>query len=92
MAGRRSKDPLPVATTSLLLPALRPLGFTKKSAWVIGRIRNEILQLLDLQLSSFGSGDFCVNYASVSLFFPRAVLVVQPGGRLRNAGASEAQG
>ena len=89
MTGRRSKDPLTASATSLLLPALRPLGFKKKSARVIGRIRNEIFQLLDLQVSSFGSGDFCVNYASVALFCPREFLVLQPGSRLRNASGVE---
>lgn len=90
MTGRRAKDPLTAATTSLLLPALEPLGFRKKSSRVIGRIRSDILQFLDLQVSSFGSKDFYVNYASVSLFLPREFLVLQPGGRLRNAGGAEA--
>lgn len=78
------------ATTSVLLPALGPLGFKKRSPRVIGRIRNGIFQFLDLQMSSFGEKNFCVNYASVSLSFPRAFLVLEPGGRLRNAGGTEA--
>jgi hypothetical protein len=84
---QRSKDPLTAATTSILLPALRPLNFGRKTNRLILRISDDILQFIDLQLSSFGDKSFCVNYASIPLFSPRDYLVLQPGDRLRKKGA-----
>lgn len=68
---KRSKDPLTAATTSVVLPALKPLGFVRVKTRIIGRLRNDILQFLSFQLSGYGGKDFCVNYASLSLFRPR---------------------
>jgi hypothetical protein len=64
----RSTDPLTAATTGILIPALRLQGFQRNSNRVIARIKDDILQFLDLQLSAYGGKDFCINYASISLF------------------------
>jgi hypothetical protein len=91
MPTTRSKDPLTAAATSILLPALRPYGFERKTNRVIARVCSaDILQFFDLQLGSYGSKDFCVNYASISLVCPRDYLILEPGNRLshRNGAAA----
>jgi hypothetical protein len=86
----RSSDPLTAATTSILIPELRSHGFRRKTKRVIARVRNDILQFFDLQLSAYGGKDFCVNYASLSLFCPRDYLSLQPGARLKRENGAEA--
>jgi hypothetical protein len=86
----RSSDPLTAATTSILVPELRPHGFRRKTNRLIARIQNDILQFLCLQASAFGGKDFCVNYASLSLFCPRDYLILQPGARLNLENGAEA--
>jgi hypothetical protein len=89
MTRARSADPLVAATTSILLPALRPLGFRRKSDRVIARVHADILQFFDLQLSSYGGKRFCVNYASLPLSPPRDCLVLAYGDRLRGEAGGE---
>ena len=79
---RRAQDPLTAALSDIFLPAVRPFGFDRKSARLVLRISDSILQLLDFQKSGYGGGDFCVNYASMALFLPREHIVLEPGGRL----------
>src|SRR4051794_33981471 len=81
MAGR-SSDPLTAATTSILIPELWSHSFRRKTNRIIARIQDDILQVFDLQLSAYGGKDFCINYASLSLFCPREYLILQPGARL----------
>ena len=78
----RAQDPLTAALSDIFLPAVRPLGFDRRSARLVVRISDGILQLLNFQRSGFGGGDFCVNYASMPLFLPRDGIVLEPGGRL----------
>jgi hypothetical protein len=73
-----------------LIPELRSHGFRRKTSRIIARIRDDILQFFDLQLSAYGGKDFCVNYASLSLFCPRDYLVLQPGARLKRENGAEA--
>jgi len=86
----RSSDPLTAATTSILIPELRTRGFRRKTNRIIARIQDDILQFFDLQLSAYGGKDFCVNYASISLFCPRDYLILQPGARLKRENGAEA--
>lgn len=86
----RSSDPLTAATTSILIPRLRQQGFRRKTTRIIARIQNDIFQFFDLQLEAYGSKTFCVNYATLSLFWPRDYLVLQPGGRLNSDNGTEA--
>jgi hypothetical protein len=85
-----SSDPLTAAMTSILLPILQPNGFRRKTNRVLVRIRDDILQFFDLQLSAYGGKDFCVNYASLSLYCPRDYLILQPGDRLKQENGTEA--
>ena len=78
----RSKDPLTAATTSILKPAIASLGFQKLGSRSFGCVSDGVLQYLDLQLSAYGSKDFAVNHAAITLFNPRDYMVLQPGGRL----------
>jgi hypothetical protein len=86
----RSSDPLTAATTSILIPELRSHGFRRKTNRIIARIQDDILQFFDLQLSAYGGKNFCVNYASISLFCPRDYLILQPGARLKRANGADA--
>ena len=54
---RRAQDPLTAALSDIFLPAVRPFGFDRKSARLIVRISNGILQLLNFQKSGFGGGE-----------------------------------
>lgn len=85
MTRARSADPLTAATTSILLPALRPLGFQRKSNRLAARIRDDILQFVGPDLSAWGSKDFCMSYGSMPLFRPEEYLVLNYGGRLKAA-------
>jgi hypothetical protein len=89
VTGARSADPLTAATTSVLMPSLRTLGFRRKSNRLIARVRADILQFFDLQLPSFGGKRFCVNYASLPLFPPRDCFVLAYGDRLRGVTGGE---
>jgi hypothetical protein len=86
----RSSDPLTAATTRILIPELRSHGFRRKTKRIIARVRDDILQFFDLQLSAYGGKNFCVNYASLSLFCPRDYLILQPGARLKGENGAEA--
>ena len=88
--AQRPADPLWAATRAILLPALRPLGLVRKTNRMIGRLTSGILQFLDLQVTRWGDKDFCINYASLSLWRPREYLVLQPGARLQRANGGEA--
>ena len=78
----RAQDPLTAVLSDIFLPAVRPLGFKRRSARLVVRISNGILQLLNFQRSGFGGGDFCVNDAFMPLFLPHDRIVLEPGGRL----------
>ncbi|MBX9693343.1 MAG: hypothetical protein K2Z81_13230 [Cyanobacteria bacterium] len=44
------------------------------------------MQFFYIQMSGYGGKDFCINYASLSLFNPRDYLILHPGDRLRESG------
>jgi hypothetical protein len=79
---QRSKDPLTDATTSILKPAVTPLGFHKIGSRTFARVLDSVLQYFSFQLSAWGSKDFAVNYAAITLYSPRGDFVGLPGGRL----------
>src|SRR5262245_13837417 len=78
----RSKDPLTAATTAILKPAVAPSGFEKLTTRMFGRIRNGIVQWFDIQVSMYGSRDFCLNHSSQPLFVPCDHFAVIVGGRV----------
>lgn len=78
----RSKDPLTAATTSILRPAITPLGFHKLGSRTFARVHDSVLQYFSFQLSAWGGKDFAVNYAAITLYSPREHFVILPGGRL----------
>lgn len=86
----RSSDPLTAATTSILMPKLRTHGFRRKTNRLIARIQDDILQFFEFQLDAYGRKTFCINYASLSLFWPRDYFVLQPGARLNWDNGGEA--
>jgi hypothetical protein len=79
---KRSADPITAATTAILKPELVRHGFQDLSRRRFGRIKDDILHYLDLQLSGYGGKRFCVNYAAISLYSPREHIVLEPGARL----------
>lgn len=85
----RSKDPLTAATLAILVPALKEAGFRRRSNRLIGRLSEIVFQLIYLQRSAYGGGDFCVNYASMTLIPPEDNLVLTNGDRLRSASGSD---
>ena len=79
---KRRKDPLTAASTAILQPVLDPLGFKKLGLRNFARVTDGVGQYLSLQLSAFGSKQFAVNYAAITLYCPREHWVLTPGGRL----------
>ena len=90
MLSARSKNPLTAATTSILIPSVKDMGFNRKTGRIIARVSADILQYIYLQVSAYGGKDFCVSYASITLFNPRDFLVLSPGSRLRGANRADA--
>lgn len=86
---RRSKDPLTATTTSILKPAITPLGFREISLRSFGRVNDGVLQYFNLQLSAWGSKKFAVNYAAMALFIPRQSFAWIFGGRLPRGKSSD---
>lgn len=69
MPQARSKDPLTAATTSILVPALKPLGFRREGQRLLLRIENDILQRIGFWYSSGLAGQFFHAYYSVNTLF-----------------------
>jgi hypothetical protein len=85
----RSKDPLTAATTSILKLAVTPLGFHELGSRLFARVLDSVLQYFAFQLSAWGSKDFAVNYAAITLYSPREDFVGSPGGRLPRGESSD---
>jgi hypothetical protein len=83
LSRKRSKDALTAATNTYLKPFLIESGFHHISIRRFAKVRNEVLHFIGLQLSAYGSRDFCVNYASQSLLVPNDVIDIGFGDRLR---------
>ena len=77
----RSKDPLTAATTSVLKPALAEHGFRRHTGRCFVRYQRPVAQFLDIQLSSWGSKDFAINYFILPLFPQRAFIGSNFAGR-----------
>lgn len=77
----RSKDPLTAATTSILKPALVDHGFRRHTGRCFVRYQRPVAQFLDIQLSSWGSKDFAINYFILPLFPQREYIGSNFAGR-----------
>src|ERR1017187_3188192 len=82
MPKARSKDPLLAATTSILLPALRPFGFQRKGNLELDRVRDGILHFVSPGYFR-GTGLFRVEYGAMPLVPPTDFLYFAWGNRLR---------
>ena len=80
---RRSKDPLTAASKSILRPALAPMGFRPYKTRDFICCHGDILHVVALQLSAWGSKDFAVNYGAMPLFPATEYVYLPTGGRLR---------
>jgi len=76
------KDPLAAATRSTIRPFLQSVGFTQLSRRDFVRVTDCIGQIVNFQVSSGGSGNFCVNYAATAICFPFECWTLNYGGRL----------
>jgi hypothetical protein len=76
------KDPLAAATRSTIRPFLQANGFRELSRRVFVRVADCIGQIVNLQVSAYGSGEFCVNYAATAICFPFECWTLTYGGRL----------
>jgi hypothetical protein len=85
----RSRDPYTAAFNDFLKPILKKAGFGARSAREFGRVRGPIYQFIFLQLSQWGSRDFCVNYSAIPLFIPRERLSWVIGGRFPRGKTSD---
>lgn len=82
--------PLDQALTGVLLPALAGAGCTRFGSRNVGRVREGILQFVNVQGAAFGPRRFCVNYAVLPLFRPHTAATLSLGDRLRDAHGEDA--
>jgi hypothetical protein len=81
---------LEAAIVDVLLPALEPAGFARFGSRNLGRVREGILQFVNVQAAVFGTRRFCVNYAALPLFRPHHMVALSLGDRLRDAQGDDA--
>jgi hypothetical protein len=84
MPKARSKDPLLAATTSILLPAVKPLGFQRYGSRKLARICDDILHIIGPWYSGWGGRDFYVECCAMSLVPPTDSIYLTWGYRLRD--------
>ncbi len=82
--------PLELALVRVLQPALAAAGCARFGSRNVGRVRDGILQFVNVQAAAFGPRRFCVNYASLPLFRPHTVAALSLGDRLRDAHGDDA--
>jgi hypothetical protein len=82
MPKARSKDPLLAATTSILLPAVKPFGFQRRTARSLDRICDDVLHSISPWYSGWGGRDFYVPYSVMPLVPPTDFEYVARGTRL----------
>jgi hypothetical protein len=81
---------LETALAEVLLPALEPAGFARFGSRNVGRVRDGVLQFVNVQAAAFGPRRFCVNYAALPLFRPHTVVALGRGDRLRDTSGEDA--
>ncbi len=81
---------LETALAEVLLPALEPQSFARFGSRNVGRVREGVLQFVNVQAAAFGPRRFCVNYAALPLFRPHTVVALGRGDRLRGTDGEDA--
>jgi hypothetical protein len=84
MPKARSKDPLLAATTSILLPAVKPFGFQRRTPRSLDRICDDALHTISPWYSGWGGRNFYIPYSVMPLVPPTDFEYVARGARLRN--------
>ena len=84
MPKARSKDPLLAATTSILLPAVKPFGFQRRTPRSLDRICDDALHTISPWYSGWGGRDFYIPYSVMPLVPPTDFEYVARGTRLRD--------
>ncbi len=84
MPRTRSKDPLLAATTSILLPVVRPFGFRRYGSRKLARICDDILHIIGPWYSGWGGRDFYVECCALALVPPTDCIYLSWGNRLRD--------
>jgi hypothetical protein len=74
-------DELKRAITSIIFPALAPLGFRRRGMRDLLRVDGPIVQRLHFQLTAWGGRDFCTT-CCVNLVPADEIATLQPGFRL----------
>lgn len=80
----RSKDPLTAAAASILVPALKPLGFQRHGTRKLVRMHEDILHSIDPSYSPTGGGCFYVECWAMPLIPPTDFFYHCRGERLRD--------
>jgi hypothetical protein len=78
----RSKDPLMAATTSILMPVVKPFGFQRNGSRKLVRICDDILHLINPWYSGWGGRDFYVECWAMPLVPPTDHIYLARGDRL----------
>jgi hypothetical protein len=86
MPRPRSKNTVTAAITSILKPALLPLGFGPIGGRGFGRINDCILHYIGVTVTAWSSPDFWIEYALLTLVQPHDHIYLTWGDRLRNNG------
>jgi hypothetical protein len=84
MPKTRSKDPLLAATTSILLPVVKPFGFQRYGSRKLVRICDDILHLIGPWYSIWGGRDFYIDCCAMPLVPPTDFIYLTWGDRLRD--------
>jgi hypothetical protein len=84
MPKARSKDPLLAATTSILLPAVKPFGFQRLSNRALARICEDVLHLIEPWYSGWGGRSFYVSCSAMPLIPATDYFYSARGDRVRN--------
>lgn len=84
MAKARSKDPLLAATTSILLPVVKPYGFQRYGSRKLARICDDVLHIIGPSYSGWGGRDFYIEICALGLTPPTDGIDLTWGARLRD--------
>jgi hypothetical protein len=84
MAKSRSKDPLLAATTSILLPVVKPYGFQRYGSRKLVRICDDVLHLIGPWYSGWGGRVFYIDCCALGLTPPTDGIYLTWGDRLRD--------
>jgi len=76
-------DPFSKALSAILLPPLSKQGFAQLNPRILARVADDILQFISVHAPSGDTRWFRIEYAAISLFLPRDIIPLQPGGTLK---------